>query len=70
MGLKRQQSVNVNPSKTDQACKHQHSLTANDRNNSHSNRRRDHVRPILAAKTAVSSRSSPLGTFRAAVFAV
>ena len=50
MGLKRQQSVNVNPSKTDQAWKHQPSLTANDRNNHHSDRRRDHVRPILACE--------------------
>ena len=52
MGLKRQQSVNVNPSKTDQACKHQHSLTANDRYNGHSNRRRDHVGPILACENS------------------
>ena len=48
MGLKTQQSVNVNPSKTDQACKHQHSLTANDRNNGHSN----HVGPILACENS------------------
>lgn len=36
--------------RTNEAWKHQHSLTANDRNNRHSDRRRDHVRPILACE--------------------